>query len=184
MRFVRALGVIKRLKVEQEYLSKVDEHRLLLFDERCKHYVRAVRPREAHRKTKVTVRFADHINKCLKAIGRAMTPAGGRRVGGRKRALRWSLVPAVRNATGQLHREVVAPRKNVPIQLDDVVQQALLISYGVKPPHLLHQLCIGESLRMPRQYLRDCQSDADALIEAVFLGSQGSQVPLDTDYRA
>lgn len=75
VRFVRALGVIKRLKVEHEYLSKVDEHRLLLFDERCKHYVRAVRPREADRKTKVTVRFADHINKCLKTIGRAMTPA-------------------------------------------------------------------------------------------------------------
>lgn len=73
VRFVRALGVIKRLKVAHEYVSKDDAARLVLFDERCKHYIRAIRPREADRKTLVTARFADHVNDCLSTIGRQLT---------------------------------------------------------------------------------------------------------------
>jgi hypothetical protein len=73
-RFVRALGVIKRLKITHEYPSTTEQEKLELFDERCKHYIVTVRPREADRKTKVTAKFADHIDRCLENIGMELTP--------------------------------------------------------------------------------------------------------------
>ena len=46
VRFVRAMGVIRRLKVIQEYPSSDVGDRLTLFGNRCRHYMRAIRPRE------------------------------------------------------------------------------------------------------------------------------------------
>lgn len=74
-RLLQAMGVIKRLKIEHEYPSKDEEIKLALFDARCKHYVRALRPREADKKAQVTQRFADHINKCLGSVNRELTRA-------------------------------------------------------------------------------------------------------------
>lgn len=73
-RFLQAMGVIKRLKIEHEYPTKDEEDKLALFDTRCKHYVRALRPREADKKGRITQRFADHINRCLDSVGRELTP--------------------------------------------------------------------------------------------------------------
>lgn len=72
-RFLKAMGVIKRLKIVHEYPPREEEVKLAVFDTRCKHYVRALRPREADKKGRVTQRFADHINKCLGSVNKALT---------------------------------------------------------------------------------------------------------------
>lgn len=64
-RFIRSMGVIKRLKVQDEFNPIDQEAHLRLFDVRCKHYVRMARPTEADKKTLVTAQFADHINTCV-----------------------------------------------------------------------------------------------------------------------
>jgi hypothetical protein len=74
-RFLQAMGVIKRLKIEHEYPTKDEADKLALFDTRCKHYVRALRPREADKKGRITQRFADHINRCLGSVERELRPA-------------------------------------------------------------------------------------------------------------
>ena len=73
-RFVRAMGVIKRLKVEHEAPSREDKARLVLFENRCKHYIRELRPHQADKKSRVTAEFADHINRCLATTNRELTP--------------------------------------------------------------------------------------------------------------
>lgn len=79
-RFVRAMGVIKRLKVVHEYPSPADEERLELFDSRCRHYIRLLRPHQIDKKSKVTAELADHINRCLKTINKQLTPASRARL--------------------------------------------------------------------------------------------------------
>ena len=74
VRFVRAMGVIKRLKVIHEYPSPEDQEKLALFDNRCRHYIRALRPRQIDKKSKVTAEFADHIDRCLGTTNRRLTP--------------------------------------------------------------------------------------------------------------
>lgn len=74
-RFLQSMGVIKRLKIEHEYPTKEEENKLALFDTRCKHYIRALKPREADKKARVTQRFADHINKCLGSANKKLTEA-------------------------------------------------------------------------------------------------------------
>jgi len=66
--FVKAMGVIKRLKIEARISTKDEEDKLALFDIRSKHYIRALRPREADKKSRITKDFADHINRCLVAL--------------------------------------------------------------------------------------------------------------------
>lgn len=73
-RYLQAMGVIKRLKIAHEYPTKDEEGKLALFDTRCKHYVRALNPRGADKKARVTQRFADHINRCLASVKRELTP--------------------------------------------------------------------------------------------------------------
>lgn len=74
-RFLRGMGVIKRLKITHEYPTQGELSRLVLFNARCRHYIRALKPRDADKKSRVTRAFADHINKCLASIGRTLTPA-------------------------------------------------------------------------------------------------------------
>lgn len=74
VRFVRAMGVIKRLKVEHEAPSREDKARLVLFENRCRHYIRELRPHQVDKKSRVTAEFADHINRCLATTNRALTP--------------------------------------------------------------------------------------------------------------
>lgn len=72
-RFLKAMGVIKRLKIEHEYPTKDEEAKLALYNTRSKHYLRAAKPRELDQKGRVTVRFADHINTCLRSVGLELT---------------------------------------------------------------------------------------------------------------
>lgn len=74
-RFVKAMGVIKRLKIEHEYPTKDEEDKLALFDIRSKHYIRALRPRVADKNSRITKDFADHINRCLGSVNRELKPA-------------------------------------------------------------------------------------------------------------
>jgi hypothetical protein len=72
-RLVRSLGVIKFLEVSHEYNPPHEAAKVEAFHERCKHYIRAVRPNDTDRKSRVTQKFADHINNCLRRIHREMT---------------------------------------------------------------------------------------------------------------
>jgi hypothetical protein len=69
-RFFVAMGFIKRLKIKS--LPEVSE-RLAVFDKRCKHFLKLLRPRQADRKSLVTREFADHLDTCLGSIGRELT---------------------------------------------------------------------------------------------------------------
>jgi len=71
-RFMRSMGVIKRLKVEHEYLDDSEAAAIVLFNERCKHYTRSEKPTHADKKSRVTQQFADHINNCLSHVGRKL----------------------------------------------------------------------------------------------------------------
>lgn len=79
-RLVRSLGVIKFLEVDHEYNSKDEAALVEAFHERAKHYVRAVRANETDRKSRVTQKFADHINKCLGRIGRQLESASRKKL--------------------------------------------------------------------------------------------------------
>lgn len=79
-RLVRSLGVIKFLEVAHEYTSQDEASLVEAFHDRAKHYVRAARANETDRKSRVTQRFADHINKCLGRIGRELQPAARKKL--------------------------------------------------------------------------------------------------------
>jgi hypothetical protein len=79
-RFVRAMGVIKKLEVKHEYPLPEEAAGLEAFDWRCKHYIRAVRPNESDLKSRVTQKFADHINGCLKRVSKMLTPPARHRL--------------------------------------------------------------------------------------------------------
>lgn len=72
-RFLRAMGVIKHLKIEHEYVQNDEEKLIKVFDVRCKHYMRTATARQADKKTKTTENFAKHIDKCLEYSGRQLT---------------------------------------------------------------------------------------------------------------
>lgn len=72
-RLVRSLGVIKFLEVSHEYNPPHEAAKVEAFHSRCKHYVRAVRAKDTDRKSRVTQKFADHINNCLRRIHRELT---------------------------------------------------------------------------------------------------------------
>lgn len=74
IRFIRALGVIKKLKIQHEYPTQEDAEKLEMFDSRCRHYIRELRPKQADLKGRVTAKFADHIDRCLGRINKALTP--------------------------------------------------------------------------------------------------------------
>ena len=71
-RFMRSMGVIKRLKIAHEYLEDSEAAAIVLFNERCKHYTRSEKPTHADKKSRVTQQFADHINNCLSHVGRRL----------------------------------------------------------------------------------------------------------------
>lgn len=73
-RFMKAMGVIKRLKITHEYPTQDEKEKLTLFDKRCKHYVRAMRPNCADMKSVVSQKFADHFDSCLASISRVLKP--------------------------------------------------------------------------------------------------------------
>jgi hypothetical protein len=79
-RLVQSLGVIKFLEVSHEYTPPKEAARIDSFHDRSKHYVRAVRPNDTDKKSRTTQKFADHINKCLSRIQRALTPVARKKL--------------------------------------------------------------------------------------------------------
>jgi hypothetical protein len=79
-RLVRSLGVIKFLEVSHEYTPPEEAAKVEAFHARAKHYVRAVRPSEADKKSRSTQKFADHINNCLARIKRTLTPGARKKL--------------------------------------------------------------------------------------------------------
>lgn len=77
-RFIRAMGIIKQLKIAHLYLPPQAAEKIHLFERRCRHYVRTLRPVNPEEKTEqanAAERFADHINRCLSREGRRLTDA-------------------------------------------------------------------------------------------------------------
>lgn len=72
-RFVKSMGVIKKLQVSHEYPHPEEADKVNTYDARCKNYVRATRLSEVDKKNRVTTQFADHINSCLKRVNRKLT---------------------------------------------------------------------------------------------------------------
>jgi hypothetical protein len=79
-RLVRSLGVIKFLEVSHEYTSSDEASFVEAFHARSKHYIRATRANETDKKSRVTQKFADHINKCLGRIGRVLQPGSRKKL--------------------------------------------------------------------------------------------------------
>ena len=75
-RFVRAMGIIRQLGIRQHYLSSNAASKIVLFERRCRHYVRAVKPPSPFDKREqdnAAERFVNHINGCLAREGRELT---------------------------------------------------------------------------------------------------------------
>jgi hypothetical protein len=74
-RRVQAMGVIKHLKILHEYPKPEVASRLETFEYRCKNYVKAVRLNDTDEKSRITKRFVDHVNACLKRVDKELIPA-------------------------------------------------------------------------------------------------------------
>lgn len=79
-RMVRSLGVIKFLEVAHEYTSPNEAAHIEAFHERAKHYVRSLRVNETDRKSRVTQKFADHVNKCLRRSSKQLLPGARKKL--------------------------------------------------------------------------------------------------------
>lgn len=78
-RFIKAMGIIRQLGLTKKYLAPVDAHNIHLFERRCRHYVRdmkPVNPQDKSAQGNAAQRFIDHVNKCLVREGRELTPEG------------------------------------------------------------------------------------------------------------
>lgn len=73
-RFIKALGIIKHLGLEDRYPVNDAVPAYRVFDRRNRHYYAAMRPEEADFKSKAVTEFANHINSCLGDHGRKLTP--------------------------------------------------------------------------------------------------------------
>jgi hypothetical protein len=74
MRFIKALGITKHLGLEYKYPAGNSARDYRVFDKRNRHYYGGLKPDKADYKNKVVAEFADHINNCLLAHGRKLTP--------------------------------------------------------------------------------------------------------------
>ena len=79
IRFIKAMGIIRLLGLTQRYLHSVEANNIHLFERRCRHYVRDMKPVNPVDKTaqgNAAQRFVAHVNKCLAREGRQLTPEG------------------------------------------------------------------------------------------------------------
>lgn len=75
-RFIKSMGILRRLHLTKRYLHVNEAQKIQLFERRCRHYIRDVRPRNPEEKTEqsnAAERFANHINNCLKREGKVLT---------------------------------------------------------------------------------------------------------------
>lgn len=78
-RFIKAMGIIRQLGLTKRYLDPIEAHSIHLFERRCRHYVREMKPVNPQDKSaqgNAAHRFIDHVNKCLAREGRELTPEG------------------------------------------------------------------------------------------------------------
>lgn len=78
-RFIKAMGIIRQLGLTKRYLNPSEAHNIHLFERRCRHYVRdmkPVNPQDKSAQGNAAQRFIDHVNKCLAREGRELTPEG------------------------------------------------------------------------------------------------------------
>lgn len=75
-RFLKAIGIIKHLKLAEEYLPSEEQERLEIFVAHRRQGKEDVVVGKSDRKSNETKRFVDHINKCLKRNGRSLTAFG------------------------------------------------------------------------------------------------------------
>ncbi|HEY8878650.1 MAG TPA: hypothetical protein VIN03_13870 [Roseateles sp.] len=75
-RFVRAMGIIRQLGLKKFYLPIDDQAKIVLFERRCKHYLRAMRkvsPFDKTEQANAAEKFVDYVNGCLARENQALT---------------------------------------------------------------------------------------------------------------
>lgn len=78
-RFVMAMGIIRQLGLTDRYLKLNEAKKIHLFERRCRHYIRQVKPVNPEDKSaqaNAAQRFVDHVSKCLAREGRDLTNEG------------------------------------------------------------------------------------------------------------
>jgi hypothetical protein len=73
-RYIRAIGIIKNLDVKHEFLSQEQENSLHIFRMRNKRLAKSVSVGSLDYKDRAVKDFVDHINDCLREIGRELLP--------------------------------------------------------------------------------------------------------------
>lgn len=78
-RFIAAMGIIRQLGLTHKYLEFGDAEKIHLFERRCRHYIRQIKPVKPEDKTEqanAAERFANHVNRCLAREGLELTLSG------------------------------------------------------------------------------------------------------------
>jgi hypothetical protein len=73
-RYIRAIGIIKNLDVTHEFLPQEQESSLHIFRMRNKRLAKSVSAGSLDYKDRAVKDFVDHINGCLKDVGRQLVP--------------------------------------------------------------------------------------------------------------
>lgn len=75
-RYLKAIGIIKNLKIKHEYLSKKEESDLVIFKMRSRRHSKDIHIRRNVFKEKVSADFVNHIDDCLASNNRRLTTSG------------------------------------------------------------------------------------------------------------
>lgn len=82
-RFIKAMGILRQLGITHRYLDYDDAKKVYLFERRCRHHLRQlkpVNPKDKSEQANAAERFADHVNRCLAREGRQLTLEGRSRL--------------------------------------------------------------------------------------------------------
>ena len=73
-RFIRAIGIVKNLDIQHEFLTKDEEKDLKIFQMRNSRFYQKDNIDQSDYKENTITDFVDHINSCLMVNGRKLTP--------------------------------------------------------------------------------------------------------------
>lgn len=73
-RFVKAMGIIRQLRISHEYLQPKDLQKITIFERSCKHHRVSSNPRVKDEKSNAVERFVDYVNGCLNKEKKQLTP--------------------------------------------------------------------------------------------------------------
>ena len=82
-RFIKAMGILRQLGITHRYLDYDDAKKVHLFERRCRHHLRQlkpVNPEDKSEQSNAAERFANHVNRCLATEGRQLTLDGRSRL--------------------------------------------------------------------------------------------------------